>query len=302
MVLIWILIILLLWSFLEQKMLTISRYQIQEKDSEETSQTIKFVVLADLHNRTFGKKNEKLIKRIDEIKPDFIIVAGDLITKQEPCVPGDAYSLLESLAGRYPIYYGYGNHEQYLEQLVIEGFSEDKKGLHKKMLYTSWLEYKKQLKKLGIHLLDNESDTLVIKNVRLNITGINIDRAYYGKKAIPSMNKDYLECLVGEKKNDDVQILIAHNPVYFKEYQNWGADLVLSGHLHGGLIRLPLIGGIVSPQYKFFPRYDAGKFSDNGHHMIVSRGLGSHSIMLRLFNFPELVVVQLKPKDKKIKW
>jgi len=108
------------------------------------------------------------------------------------------------------------------------------------------------------------------------------------------LQAEYLERLLGKKEDNIFQLLIAHNPIYFKEYINWGADLTISGHLHGGLVRLPFLRGMLSPQVKFFPRYDAGRFEENGKEMIVSRGLGSHSIMFRLFNPPELVYIRLK--------
>lgn len=298
MVFLWILILLLLWSFIEQKLLTTSNYEIEKISEDGKIHNLSFIVLADLHNRRFGKDNSKLVLKIDQLKPDFIIVAGDLITKQELCIPGDAYSLIKNLVDRYPIFYSYGNHEQNLDQLAVQGFKPGKQGLHKKALHESWLEYKKQLRILGVKLLDNESSTQIIHNVRINITGVSIGREYFSKKAFFPMKEDYLENLVGAKKQTGYQILIAHNPVYFKDYINWGADTIVSGHLHGGLIRLPHLGGIVSPQYRFFPKYDAGKFRENDQQMIVSRGLGSHSIMLRLFNRPELVVVRLKLKDK----
>jgi predicted MPP superfamily phosphohydrolase len=83
--------------------------------------------------------------------------------------------------------------------------------------------------------------------------------------------------------------------MYFKEYIGWRADLVLSGHVHGGLVRLPFIGGVISPQVRLFPKYDAGLFSEQGYNMVVSRGLGTHSYMPRFFNPPQLLVIKIKP-------
>jgi predicted MPP superfamily phosphohydrolase len=106
------------------------------------------------------------------------------------------------------------------------------------------------------------------------------------------MEYKYLPSLIGESSREDYQLLIAHNPLYIKNYAEWGADLVLSGHLHGGMMRLPGIGGVLSPQAKFFPKYDAGQYHYQKSQLIVSRGLGSHSIMPRIFNIPELVYVK----------
>jgi predicted MPP superfamily phosphohydrolase len=111
------------------------------------------------------------------------------------------------------------------------------------------------------------------------------------------MEKGYLASLIGDKPNKNFAILIAHNPVYFTEYTRWGADLTLSGHLHGGLVRLPFIGGVASPQIRLFPKYSAGNYTENGQQMIVSRGLGSHSLMPRIWNAPEIVSITLKHKS-----
>ena len=89
-------------------------------------------------------------------------------------------------------------------------------------------------------------------------------------------------------------ILLAHNPVYFKQYAAWGADLTLSGHLHGGIIRLPFIGGVITPQAKLFPKYDRGIFEKDGKYLVVSAGLGEHTVPVRIFNPPQLICIEIK--------
>ncbi|SHH94836.1 metallophosphoesterase [Clostridium grantii] len=91
-----------------------------------------------------------------------------------------------------------------------------------------------------------------------------------------------------------MNILLVHNPKYFEKYSNWGADLIFSGHVHGGIIRLPYLGGLLSPDRRFFPKYDNGVYENNGNKMIVSRGLGNSHLNLRINNKPELIVVTLK--------
>ena len=107
------------------------------------------------------------------------------------------------------------------------------------------------------------------------------------------MKKEYLEGLLPEGRQDCFQILLAHNPDYFPAYAAWGADLVLSGHLHGGVIRMPLLGGVISPQVRLFPEYYAGTYFRGKSEMILSRGLHMHSFRIRLFNMPELSCVTL---------
>ena len=103
-----------------------------------------------------------------------------------------------------------------------------------------------------------------------------------------------MEKLTGTNNPYEYNILIAHNPVYFSTYEEAGYDLVFSGHVHGGIIRLPIIGGVCSPQVKLFPKYDKGRFDINDSVMILGAGLGTHTIPIRFNNPPEIVVVKLK--------
>ena len=160
--------------------------------------------------------------------------------------------------------------------------------------YHSWIEFKNRLRKKGVIFLDNESITMDWKGEKLRITGVSIDADYFGFQTKKEMKPEYLPSLLGQCTKKEYQLLIAHNPVYFQNYAEWGADLILSGHLHGGMMRLPGIGGVLSPQAKFFPKFDSGIHEYRNSQMIVSRGLGSHSVMPRIFNIPELVYVKLE--------
>ena len=147
---------------------------------------------------------------------------------------------------------------------------------------------------MDVIFLDNEGITVGINTDKLRITGVSLGEEYFNFHDNTEMDRDYLTSLTGESSKNDYQLLIAHNPVYFTNYAAWGADLILAGHLHGGMVRLPGIGGLISPQARFFPKYDSGQYEHKESRMIVSRGLGSHSVMPRIFNIPELVFVRLK--------
>ena len=134
------------------------------------------------------------------------------------------------------------------------------------------------------------------ENKNINIRGLSIELDYYKPGKPEVLEEDYLNKLIGEKNPSDFDILIAHNPLYFPDYARWGSDLVISGHVHGGIIRLPFLKGVISPQMKLFPKYDAGEFSIGNSKMLLSRGLGTHSFMLRVFNRPELVNVIIDNK------
>jgi predicted MPP superfamily phosphohydrolase len=251
------------------------------------------------------------------LSPEFIIVAGDMINKMESCYPSHAYTLLEALAKNYKIYYAYGNHEQKIDlykngilnsgtlnndtlnsgTLKSDNLNKSTSNIDKfnsMELYSTWVAYKERLNTAGVTFLNNQSITLDKNSAKLRITGISIGYKYFERNSTPEMEVGYLKELVGDKVEEEFQLLIAHNPVYFKDYTKWGADLTLSGHMHGGMIRIPGVGGVLSPQAKFFPKYHSGIFTENKRQLVVSRGLGSHSIMPRLFNIPEIVLVSLK--------
>lgn len=290
-IIIGIILLFVIWALIERKQLVITKYSVDSKRLPKEFDGTNFVVLADLHNYVFGEKNERLVKRIEELAPEFIVIAGDMINKRNSCYPSHAFSLLEQLAGKYKIYYAYGNHEQRMDKLITEN-----KDQSMACISSTWIEYKELLRKMKVIFLNNESSFLIKNNKTMMITGVSIEQKFFERNKIPNMEANYLNSLLGHKPEADYQLLIAHNPVYFTNYTKWGADLTISGHLHGGLVRLPGVGGVISPQVKFFPKYNAGNFSEMGQEMIVSRGLGSHSNMPRLFNIPEIVYVTLKHK------
>ncbi|MBR6274349.1 MAG: metallophosphoesterase, partial [Lachnospiraceae bacterium] len=137
----------------------------------------------------------------------------------------------------------------------------------------------------------------------INFIGYTNKMKQYGKfKGIYKLSPDELSKELNKKhgnliRKDKYNIMLAHNPVYLREYASYNADLVLSGHLHGGIVRLPFIGGIMSPQTFFSRRYSAGLYKEGSCHMYVSRGLGVHTIPLRLFNRPELAFITIKRRD-----
>ncbi|MCR5733155.1 MAG: metallophosphoesterase [Lachnospiraceae bacterium] len=243
-----------------------------------------FVMLSDLHGMDYGQDNRRLLELIDRISPDAVLLAGDMITTGHFCrYNSDEYrttlSLIKELSTRYPVYYGIGNHEEKLRRYVSDGCDK-------------WDGYTKDLSGYGIHILQNE--TVCLDKEGIVIYGLDLDHKYYRRFRDLPVPDGYLEGIFGEPDRDKVSILIAHFPDQFEAYAKWGADLVLSGHVHGGVIRLPFFGGVVSPQLKLFPKYDSGEFKLNRSTMILTRGAGTHTIPIRINNRPEIVHVKLK--------
>ena len=240
-----------------------------------------FVLLSDLHNKVYGTKNDKVIEAIRRINPDFIVLAGDLVTSQlrEDMTPG--IELLRTLRQDYRIYYGLGNHESKMRQRPDQ-FGD---------------KYDRLIRAVSgknVSVLKNEA--VFLPEYNLKITGLDLDLNYFAHFKVQKMKPGYLQETLPECEKEKCNILIAHNPDYFAEYAQWGADLVLSGHVHGGIMRLPLLGGVIAPSYKIFPEYDGGVFRTGSAAMLLGRGMGSHTIPLRFFNPAELYDVQLKIK------
>lgn len=245
------------------------------------SKECRFVLLSDLHNKVYGTKNDKVIEAIRRINPDFIVLAGDLVTSQlrEDMTPG--IELLRTLRQDYRIYYGLGNHESKMRQRPDQ-FGD---------------KYDRLIREVSgknVSVLKNEA--VFLPEYNLKITGLDLDLNYFAHFKIQKMKPGYLQETLPECEKEKCNILIAHNPDYFAEYAQWGADLVLSGHVHGGIMRLPLLGGVIAPSYKIFPEYDGGVFRTGSAAMLLGRGMGSHTIPLRFFNPAELYDVQLKIK------
>ncbi len=248
---------------------------------EKLKKDVKVILLSDLHNKSFGKGNARLLKVIDQIAPDMILIAGDMYTSAAGGGTETAAELVCTLAKRYPVYYGNGNHEQ-KTRLFPREFSD------------MYRKFSEKIAAAGVVHLMNEKVSL--PNLNMDIYGLEIDRKYYQKFKEIKMEEAYLEKLLGKPDKDRVSLLIAHNPDYFKSYAAWGADLVVSGHVHGGLMRLPVLGGVISPAIRLFPKYDGGAFKERDAVMILGRGLGTHTLPVRIFNPGELVVIELTSK------
>ena len=155
----------------------------------------------------------------------------------------------------------------------------------------SYERYSNTIKSLGVHLLENGSERLEIQRMALRIWGLELDQTYFRRGGRSVLTASRIDEMLGRPEEGCFHILLAHHPAYFDAYASWGADLTLSGHLHGGMIRLPFVGGLVSPQMRLFPKYDKGLYTKKGKKLIVSAGLGNHTVNIRINNPPELVVI-----------
>lgn len=260
----------------------ISHYKIRISDPQARPvQPYSMVLLADLHNAVFGVHNEELLQAIRGADPKAVLVAGDMIVAKGRRWAADAsVELLGELTRRYPVFYANGNHEDRLDR-------------NREIFGDTYDEYVQEIRSLGVHLLLNARLPMEINRMKTTIYGYRPEWRFYRHGRTPQMRAEDIKAVLGEANKNTFNILLAHHPDYFQAYADWGADLVLSGHLHGGMIRLPGVGGVISPGWRLFPRYDHGLYMMRDKKMIVSAGLASHTIKLRVNNPPELVVIDI---------
>ncbi len=260
----------------------ITEYQITSEFFRGNTRPVTAVLAADLHNHEYGRENERLLGAVDMLEPDFVLCAGDMLVGKPKATMEPAITFLSKLARKYPVYYGNGNHEDRLRRGPAR-------------YGNMYQEYEGRLKKAGVHFLINDKAVVPAGKTYINIYGYSLENSYYRKCCRLELTSRQIVHVLGEADKRCFNILIAHNPIYGDTYAKWGADLTVSGHLHGGIVRLPKIGGVLSPQFRLFPKYDGGHYLIGDGHMIVSRGLGSHTVNIRIFNRPELIVIKLMP-------
>ncbi len=258
----------------------VRKYQFK---NEKVTDNFRFVLVSDLHNKSYGKHNEKLLKAIEELNPDAVLCAGDMLTAKPGRDFHTAVEFMSALAKNYPIYYGNGNHEYRLK-------------LYPEVYGNMAEQYERELKKAGIEPLVNEKKEISGKNIV--IYGLEIGKEYYERFQKRNMEQEYVSSLLGQPDHQACNILIAHNPEYFNGYAQYGADFVLSGHVHGGVAKIPVLGGVISPSFRIFPKYDGGIFEERSNTgestvMVLSRGLGMHTIPVRFFNPGELIEITI---------
>ena len=230
----------------------------------------RIAIVSDVHGKEFGSDNQRLLERIAELEPNMIALTGDLVHSREqlPMIE----PLARELAEIAPTYYITGNHE-WAAHCVNEV-----KGI---------------LKDCGVRVLSNEYEMLERDGDKLAILGAEDLNGLAGQKTIGEL-ADEVRWAEGE---NTYLLLLSHRNNRYKTYQEAGVDLTLSGHAHGGIIRLPGTDGLIGHK-GFFPKYTSGRYDLSYGQMVVSRGLGSKPPLYRLFNHPHLPLVILKAQGE----
>lgn len=260
---------LVFFCFWQNNALITSMYVFESDKIGEELSGYRIVQISDLHNKGFGKNQSRLLRDIQDCNPDIIVVTGDLVDSNHTRIE-TAMEFIHGAVSIAPVYYVTGNHEKWLDESV----------------QTNLL---RQLRQEGVICLEDRKEEIKVGREHFLLFGLDDSHLIDGT----------LEHLVSEGLNTGegvLTVLLAHEPQNLSQYSNAGMDLVLSGHAHGGQVRLPFVGGLVAPDQGFFPEYTAGIYEKNSTSMVVSRGLGNSIIPIRIFNRPEIVCVELKKK------
>ena len=269
-----IVIVIILFCNFQNKHLETTHYTYAAEQLGADLEGYRIVQISDLHNAKFGKNNQKLVDRIRECEPDMIVLTGDLVDSNYTNVDR-AVQFVDEIVKICPVYYVTGNHEYWLEKSEYDELMDGLIGA-------------------GVVILDYQVVGISRGDAKFRLVGLD-DKSLADGTLEALLNNTHN--VVHEDSDErEFTVVLAHEPQYFARYAGTGVDLVLSGHAHGGQFRLPFVGGIVAPDQGFLPEYTAGEYYMNGTEMIVSRGLGNSVIPVRLFNFPEIVCVELVGK------
>ena len=258
---------LLAWLIWDSAHLECNTYIISCENLPAAFEGYRIAQISDLHNGKIGKDNQELLSSLTELKPDMIAVTGDLVDSRNTDLEV-ALRFMEQAMLIAPCYYVTGNHEARIDSRTT---------------------LKAGLEKLGVIVLGDEKIELDRSGEKLALLGVE-DPDFETEDAALVMAEK-----LGKMEIDSsaYTVLLSHRPEFFEIYKAHNIDLVLSGHTHGGQVRLPFLGALIAPGQGLFPAYDAGLYSADTTNMIISRGLGNSLLPFRINCRPEVILVEL---------
>lgn len=257
----------------------ITKYHLKSPKCGWKERNLRFVFISDLHNVTYGPENCELLELVRQQKPDAVLIGGDQIVAKpgQPLEPG--LSAVKMLAEEYPVYYACGNHEYRLK-------------LYPEVYGDAYERFREILAGTKAVYLENEMAAFWKNGLQVLIYGFEMKREYYDRFCRQQLPVTELTDVFGTPPKEAFSILLAHHPWYTQAYDCFGADVTLSGHYHGGVVGFGN-RGLVSPDFRLFPKNCHGCCEKDGHYRIVSAGCGEHTIPVRLHNPRELVVLEI---------
>ncbi len=272
----------LIRSAYERRHPRITEYTVRSPRLPESFSGMRIAFLTDLHGKNPGRSQEITEALLKNSGASLVLFGGDMMTVHK----GHSYddqplrSLLHAVPEGASVYFSDGNHEI---RMAEEAYR-----------YPGWAErYDRMLREEGVIRLKNCRKILEKDGQRIVLSSVDLPKDAYENGRKRPLPADFFRDTLGERQ-DFFEILLMHQPQYLSEAAEYGADLTLSGHFHGGTIRLPLLGGVMTPQFQFFSKYTRGFFDFGGKYGIVSGGLGTHTVNIRFMNRPELLVITLE--------
>jgi uncharacterized protein len=248
-----------------------TNYTLSSKQLPASFDDYKIIQLSDLHDAMFGEKHVDIVNEVVKIAPDAIYITGDFIDRNRYDLE-QSLLLVEAIKDVAPIYYVTGNHEISINDVD---------------------RIKSSLQELGVQVLSDDRKILTsAEGEVMAIGGIEDPLSSAGDEQV-TVERAVEKAFDGVPK-DTFKILLSHRPEYFEVYVRNGINVTFSGHAHGGQVRIPGIGGLISPGQGIFPKLTSGIHEEDGSQLVVSRGIGNSLFPIRVFNKPEIVVVTLK--------
>ena len=279
-------VLLLIRSEWERVHPVTAEYEVPSPLVPHEADGLRILYLADLHGKVFPKGNEALFRILKETPYDMVLIGGDMMTTFRSAEKDRKAlsSMLSGIPSGIPVFFSPGNHEQRM--------------LNRKEKAPDWEPlFRKILEDHDVRFLQDETVSFSLNGGEILISALDLPGDSYKagpKRALP---EGFAEKKLGQKARDRFTVLLLHSPLYLEEAAGWGADLTLCGHFHGGTIRI-FRRGLMTPQYQFFYPRCQGIFTTDGKTGIVSAGLGTHSVNVRLNDRPEAVLVTLKHEEK----
>lgn len=267
-------IAIIIWIIWSNRAIQFNTITVKSERLPDSFSGYRIAHVSDMHNTRFGENNEELIEIINSSQPDIIAITGDMIDSYHTDVE-TALQFAKQIVKIAPCYYVTGNHESRID----DAFKQLKTGLTE----------------LGVTVLRNETATIEKNSEKIILIGVD-DPSFAVKEGLAeneaAIISERLSSLTDS--TDAFTALLSHRPELFDVYAQNDIDLVLSGHAHGGQIRIPFIGAIFAPNQGLFPKYDSGLYTDENTNMVVSRGIGNSSFPFRVNNRPEIILIELE--------
>ena len=267
-----LIVLAILFVFWQNNSLVISEHDYINESLPSDFDGFKIAHISDLHNKSFGKDQIRLLEKLKGVSPDMIVITGDLIDRRKYDLDV-AMIFIEGAVDVAPVYYVSGNHEAWSGEFSL---------------------IKESLLSAGVSVLDNEKLKITKGHSWINILGVSdpdfLTSSYIDGTNVSDMSKKLEEW----SAEQGFKILLSHRPELLDLYSHNKMDLIFTGHAHGGQFRIPLMGGLVAPDQGLFPEFTGGSYTRDSSTMFISRGLGNSIVPIRIFNRPEIIAVTLK--------